>query len=152
MTPQPSVVYIVPDKMGGMMNIVANLLSYRRPDGLSYHVVLTHNHLSNDVRFAQPLSCDSQTTVEYTLPIENLHAVMGRLASVIPTGPGVVVAGDLLDLAMLSVHDVGRAVVLILHGDYDYYYDLAVKHDRVVHAYIAYSRRTRGGNGMPYGM
>jgi glycosyltransferase involved in cell wall biosynthesis len=51
------------------------------------------------------------------------------------------VAGDLLDLAMLSVHDVGRAVVLILHGDHDYYYDLAVKHDRVVHAYVAYSRR-----------
>ena len=137
----PSVVYIVPDKMGGMMNIIANLLAYRRPDGLSYHVVLTHNHLSDDVRFGQPLSCDSQTTVEYTLPIENLHAVMGRLASVISTGPGVVVAGDLLDLAMLSVHDVGRAVVLILHGDHDYYYDLAVKHDRVVHAYIAYSRR-----------
>jgi glycosyltransferase involved in cell wall biosynthesis len=42
---------------------------------------------------------------------------------------------------MLSVHDVGRAVVLILHGDHDYYYDLAVKHDRVVHAYVAYSRR-----------
>jgi glycosyltransferase involved in cell wall biosynthesis len=141
MTPQPSVVYIVPDKMGGMMNIIANLLAYRQPDGLSYHVVLTHNHLSNDVRFAQPMSCDSQTTVEYTLPIENLHAVMRRLAAVIPKGPGVVVAGDLLDLAMLSVHDVGRAVVLILHGDHEYYYDLAVKHDRVVHAYVAYSKR-----------
>jgi glycosyltransferase involved in cell wall biosynthesis len=140
-TAPPSVVYIVPDKMGGMMNIIANLLAYRRPDGLSYHVVLTHNHLGTDVRFAQPLSCDSQTTVEYTLPIENLHAVMRRLAHAIPTGPGVVVAGDLLDLAMLSVHDVGRAVALILHGDYDYYYDLAVKHERVVHAYIAYSRR-----------
>ena len=137
-----SVVYIVPDKMGGMMNIVANLLAYRRPDGLTYHVVLTHNkYLNRDARFAQPLVCDSQTTVEYTLPLENLHAVMRRLARVIPTGPGVVVAGDLLDLAMLSVHDVGRAVVLILHGDYDYYYGLAVKHDRVVHAYIAYSRR-----------
>jgi glycosyltransferase involved in cell wall biosynthesis len=138
---QPSVVYIVPDKMGGMMNIIANLLAYRQPDGLTHHVVLTHNHLNNDVRFAQRLVCDSQTTVEYTLPIENLHAVMRRLASVIPTGPGVVVAGDLLDLAMLSVHDVGRAVVLILHGDHEYYYDLAVKHDRVVHAYVAYSRR-----------
>ena len=63
MSPQPSVVYIVPDKMGGMMNIIANLLAYRKPDGLSYHVVLTHNHLSNDVRFAQPMSCDTQTTV-----------------------------------------------------------------------------------------
>ena len=137
----PSVVYIVPDKMGGMMNIIANLLAYRRPDGLSYSVVLTHNHLTTDARFAQPLACDSQTTVEYTLPVENLHAVIRRLAGAVPPGPGVIVAGDLLDLAMLSVTDLGRAVVLILHGDHDYYYDLAVKHDRVVHAYVAYSRR-----------
>ncbi len=141
MTPQPSVVYIAPDKMGGMMNVIANLLTYRQPDSLAYHVVLTHNRLSNDARFLQPLPCDSQTTVEYTLPVENLHAVIRRLASAIPTGPGVVVAGDLLDLAMLSVNDVGRAVVFILHGDYDYYYDLAVKHDHVVHAYVAISRR-----------
>jgi glycosyltransferase involved in cell wall biosynthesis len=137
----PSVVYIVPDKMGGMMNITANLLAYRQPDRFSYHVVLTHNRLATDVQFAQPLACDSQTTVEYTLPVENLHAVIRRLAAAVPPGPGVVVAGDLLDLAMLSVTDLGRAVVLILHGDHDYYYDLAVKHDRVVHAYVAYSRR-----------
>ena len=104
-------------------------------------VVLTHNHPPTDVRFEQRLACDSQTTVEYTLPVENLHAVMRRVAAAVPAGPGVVVAGDLLDLAMLSVHDVGRAVVLVLHGDHDYYYDLAVRHDRVVHAYVAYSRR-----------
>jgi hypothetical protein len=55
------------------------------------------------------------------LPVENLHAVMRRLARAIGFGPGVVVAADLLDLATLSVHDVGRAVVLILHGDHDYY-------------------------------
>jgi glycosyltransferase involved in cell wall biosynthesis len=138
---RPSVVYILPDKMGGMMNIVAGLLAHRRPDAFSYHVVLTHNHQSRDTRMAQPLACDSQTTVDYTLPVENLHAVIRRLAAVIPPGPGVVVAGDLLDLAMLSVTDVGRAVILILHGDHDYYYDLAVKHDRAVHAYVAYSRR-----------
>ena len=138
---QPSVVYVLPDKMGGMMNIVANLLAYRQPDGFTYHAVLTHNHLSTDVRFAQPLSCDSQTSVEFTLPIENLHAVMRRVARAIPYGPGVVVAADAVDLATLSVHDVGRAVVLILHGDHDYYYDLAKKHEHVVHAYVAYSRK-----------
>jgi glycosyltransferase involved in cell wall biosynthesis len=141
MSERPSVVYVLPDKMGGMMNIVANLLQYREPDAFSYHAVLTHNHLSTDVRFGQPLVCDSQTTVEYALPVENLHAVMRRLARAIPRGPGVVVASDLLDLATLSVHDVGRAVVLVLHGDHDYYYGLAKKHDRVVHAYVAYSRR-----------
>jgi glycosyltransferase involved in cell wall biosynthesis len=137
----PSVVYILPDKMGGMMNIVAGLLAHRRPDAFSYHVLLTHNHQSRDARMSQPLACDSQATVEYTLPIENLHAVIRRLAGAVPDGPGVVVAGDLLDLAMLSVTDLGRAVILILHGDHAYYYELAVKHDRVVHAYVAYSRR-----------
>ena len=141
MTEQPSVVYITPDKMGGMMNIIASLLAYRHPDGFAHHAVLTHNSLDSDVRFAQPLRCDSQTTVEYTLPIENLHAVMRRVARAIPPGPGVVVASDSLDLATLSVHDAGKAIVLILHGDHEYYYDLAVKHDRVIHAYVAYSRR-----------
>ncbi len=63
----------------------------------------------------------------------------GAVAAAVGRGPGVVVAGDLLDLAMLSVHDVGKAVILVLHGDDDYYYDLAVKHEAVVHAYVAYS-------------
>ena len=81
MTSQPSVVYVAPDKMGGMMNVIANLLTYRQPDGLAYHVVLTHNRLSNDARFLQPLPCDSQTTVEYTLPRRESargHAPRGR--------------------------------------------------------------------------
>jgi glycosyltransferase involved in cell wall biosynthesis len=141
MTERSSVVYVLPDKMGGMMNVVAHLLEYGKADGFGRHAVLTHNHLSTDVRFAQPLSCDSQTTVEYTLPLENLHAVMRRVARAIPQGPGVVVPADLLDLATLSVYDVGRAVVLILHGDHEYYYELAMKHDQVVHAYVAISRR-----------
>ena len=85
--PGPSVVYVLPDKMGGMVNIVSNLLQYRQPDGLSYHVVLTHNHLHEDARFSRPLPCDSQTTVEYTLPVENLYTVMRRVARAIPAGP-----------------------------------------------------------------
>ena len=80
MSQQPSVVYVLPDKMGGMMNIVANLLAYRQPDDFTYHAVLTHNRYRNhDVRFAQPLRCDSQATVEHSLPLENLHAVMRRV-------------------------------------------------------------------------
>jgi glycosyltransferase involved in cell wall biosynthesis len=141
MTDRASVVYVVPDKMGGMMNIIANLLAYRRPDGFSYHAVLTHNHLHGDRRFGQALAADTQTMVEYTLPIENLHAVMRRIVAAVPSGGGVYVAGDLLDLAVASAHDFGRAVLYMLHGDTEYYYDLAVRHDPIVHAFIAYSQR-----------
>jgi glycosyltransferase involved in cell wall biosynthesis len=141
MSAQDSVVYVLPDKMGGMTNIIANLLQYRRPDALAYHAVLTHNHLHTDARYQRRLAADSQSTVEYTLPIENLHAVMRRVARAIPPGGGVYVACDLLDLAVASAYDMGRAVVYMLHGDIEYYYDLAVRHEPVVHAFIAYSRR-----------
>lgn len=141
MTPHPSVVYLAPDKMGGIITVIANLLDQRGPDGLAAEVLLVHNHLSTDTRFAGRLHCDRQSTFEHSLPLENLRSVLRRMARAIPPGPGVIVAADLIDLAMLSVHDVGRAVVLILHGDTDYYYDLAAKHDAVVHAYVAASRR-----------
>ena len=141
MTDRESVVYVLPDKMGGSTTIVANLLEYRRPDAFSYHAVLTHNHLHTDRRYGGALAADTQAMVEYSLPIENLHAVMRRVARAIPAGGGVYVAGDLLDLAVASAHDFGRAVIYMLHGDSEYYYDLAVRHDPIVHAYIAYSRR-----------
>ena len=141
MTDRESVVYVLPDKMGGMMNIIANLLAYRRPDAFAYHAVLTHNHLHIDTRFGQALAADTQSLVEYTLPIENLHAVIRRVVRAVPKGGGVYVAGDLLDLAVASDHDFGRAVLYMLHGDSEYYYDLAVRHDAIIHGFIAYSRR-----------
>jgi len=141
MTSQPSVVYVLPDKMGGMMNIIANLLAYRAPDAFRYHAVLTHNTFRpQDSRFAQRLAVDTQAVVEFCLPLENLHTVLRRIARAVPQGPGVYVANDLIDLAVASVHDFGRAVVQILHGDDEYYYDLAEKHDAVVHAFVTYSR------------
>lgn len=135
-----SVVYVLPDKMGGMMNAIANLLAYRRPDGFAYHAVLTHNPLGRDTRFADTLPADRQVTMEYRLPLENLHAVLRRLAGALPPGAGVLVANDLLELAMLSCHDPGRTVIHMLHGDDEYYYGLATQHEPVIDAYIAISR------------
>jgi glycosyltransferase involved in cell wall biosynthesis len=141
MSHQPSVVYLAADKMGGIITVIAGLLDHRGPGSLATEVLLVHNHLSTDTRFAGRLNCDRQSTFEHTLPIENLRAGLRRMARAISPGPGVIVASDLIDLAMLSVHDVGRAVVLILHGDDDYYYGLAQRHDAVIHAYVAASRR-----------
>jgi len=141
LTNRQSVVYVLPDKMGGMMNIVANLLAYRRPDEFSYHAVLTHNHFSVDTRYGEALAANSQTIVEHRLPCENLYAVMRRIVHALPRGGGVYVAADLVDLAVPSKYDLGRSVVHILHGDDEYYYDLAVRHEPIVHAYVAYSRR-----------
>jgi len=136
----PSVVYVLPDKMGGVMSLTEHLLDARRPDAFRHVVVLTHNSLSVDERFGATLNADAQSVVEYALPIENLHAVLNRLRRAIPQGEGILVANDLLELALASAFDCRRAVVQILHGDNDYYYDLAARHETVIDAFVAYGR------------
>ncbi|HVB38143.1 MAG TPA: glycosyltransferase family 4 protein [Vicinamibacterales bacterium] len=137
---EPSVVYVLPDKMGGATTIIANLLAYRQPDAFRYHAVLTRSTADRDAPFAERLEADSETRFAHRLPTENLYAVIRRLRAAIPPGPGVLVANDLLELAMLSACDPGRTTVQILHGDYDYYYDLADRHQDVVDVFVAYSR------------
>ncbi len=136
----PSVVYVLPDSVGGLLTIIANLLQHRRPDEFEYRAVLTHNRFGTDARFTGHLAADRETAVEFAMPLENIHAVARRLARAIGDGPGVLVCNDFAEMLLLSILDPGRTVVQILHGDYDYYYDLAVTHEPLVHAFVAYSR------------
>ncbi len=136
----PSVIYVVPDKLGGMLNIIDGLLRYRRPDGFAHGAMLTYNPLSTDARFGGAFHADYQATFEFRSPVENFHAVLRRLRDALPAGEGVLVANDLLELAMASAFDCGRAVVQILHGDHDYYYDLAARHEAVIDAFVVYGR------------
>mgnify|MGYP003693938263 CR=1 FL=1 len=136
----PSVVCVVPDKLGGMLNIVEGLFRFRRPDEFTYGVILTNNPLGKDARFNGRFNADYQAAFEFKTPIENLHAVLRRLNAAIPAGEGVLLANDLLELAMASAFDTGRAVIQMLHGDSDYYYDLAARHENVIDAFIVYGR------------
>ena len=142
MTDEPaSAVYVLPDKIGGVRSFVDNLLRYRRPDGWTHHVVLTDNRLDHDTRATEPMAADQHGRVEFSLPLENVYSVLRRLARAIPSGPGVLVANDWLELAMLSVYPTDRAIVSITHGDFDYYYDLAARYEPFIDCFVTYTRR-----------
>ncbi len=136
-----SIVYVLPDKVGGVLNFVDNLLAHRRPDGWTHHAILTSNRLEIDTRFDGRMAADEQHRVEYSLPVENLYTVLRRLARAIPPGPGVLVANDWIELAMLSVHPSERTIVSITHADFGYYYDLAELHEPIIDCFVTYTRR-----------
>lgn len=140
-TAQPEVVYVLPNKLGGVFSYVANLLSHRGPDGFRYAAVRTQNANERDRTIDEPLGADREVRFDYRLPNENVHAVLRRLARTIPYGPGVVVANDWIELALTSIHDTGRAVFAINHGDFDFYYDLAVRHQHTIDAFVTYTER-----------
>ena len=138
---RPQVTYVMPDKVGGVTTIIENLLRFKRPDGMRYQAVLTHTRHDADARYAGTLSVDRRVAFEHSLPAENIHAVARRLRAAVGGGPGVLVCNDALELMMATLVDPGQTVIQILHGDYDYYYDLATLHEPLVHAFVAYSRR-----------
>jgi glycosyltransferase involved in cell wall biosynthesis len=140
-TALPEVVYALPNKLGGVFSYVANLLAHRRPDGFRYAAVRTQNASENDHTIDEPLGADREVRFNYRLPNENVYAVLRRLARAIPYGPGVVVANGWIELALTSIHDTGRAVFAINHGDFDFFYDLAVRHQHTIDAFVTYTER-----------
>jgi len=137
----PEVVYVLPDMLGGVFSYVGNLLAHRQPDGFSYAAVRTRNIDWKHGAIDERLGADREVRCEFRLPNENLHAVLRRLARSIPYGPGVVVANDWIELALTSIYDTGRAVIAINHGDFDFYYDLAVRHQNTIDAFVTYTER-----------
>ena len=132
------IIYVLPDKLGGVFNFCSNLLAHRSPAGLPHRAVLTHNHMSVDVRSDERLPADSQASVEYELPIENVYAALRRVRDAIG-GTGALVAHDWIELGAVSAYPVDRTVFSIVHADSDYYYNLALKHEPDVDAWITYS-------------
>lgn len=140
----PEVVYALPDKMGGVHSFVRSLLTHRQPDGFAYAAALTRNLADPSTPSDDPLTAaDRVVRFPYRLPSENLRSVLRRLAGAIGHRPGVIVANDWIELAMAAVHDTGRAVIAITHGDFEFYYRLATRHDETIDAYVTYSTRMR---------
>lgn len=134
----PDVVHVLPDKLGGVHTVCRRLLEYSPAGALPQRVVLTHNRWSRDPRPAEPLPAPRVDRVENCLPAENLFAALRRVRPLLD-GPGVLLAHDLLELAAVAAFPPERAVFQMLHGDLDYYYDLAARHDPDVDLYITIS-------------
>lgn len=139
---RPEVVYLLPDKMGGVLSYVRNLLLHRRPDAFDHAAVLTDNLVDRQTRSDEAMPCvDREVKLPYSLPPENIWAVLRRLADAVGVRPGVIVANDWIELAMATVCDTGRSVVAINHGDFEFYYQLALRHERVIDAFVTYTDR-----------
>lgn len=137
----PSVVYVLPDAFGGVASLIGYLLKYRSPDKLRYHVVLTRDlSQAADCPIPEKLSVDSQSSVVFERLIDNLEKILREVHESIPVGEGVVVANEWLGLAALAKHYCGRTVLQVLHGDMDFCYDLATRHEPMVDGFITHTR------------
>lgn len=136
---RPSLTYILPGMQGGVFSYIHNLLSSSTSETFETFAVLTMSKFGGPGA-NESIGSDHEIHFPHQLPKENLYSVARRLLKVIPKGPGVVVTNDFLELAAFSIYDPQKMVVMILHGDYDYYYSLATRHANIIDYFIASSQ------------
>jgi glycosyltransferase involved in cell wall biosynthesis len=136
---RPSITYVLPDLQGGVFTYVRNLLDYSKLGTFETFAVLTRSIFGGP--FAnERIGAEHEIHFCHQLPKENLYSVARRLLRVIPKGPGVVVTNDILELAAFSIYDPDKMLVMLMHGDWDYYYDLATKHANIIDYFVASSK------------
>ncbi|MEO8578450.1 MAG: hypothetical protein ABI556_17190, partial [Gemmatimonadales bacterium] len=138
---KPGVVYVLPDKLGGVFNFTANLLANRIDDGLDYTAVLATNMADPGGRSVEDLPATRQIRFAYSSPPENVYAYLRRLRRTIPSSDGVLVCNDWVELAMASAYRIPQTVVNITHADAEYYYRLAEIHEPWIDCFVALTGR-----------
>ena len=126
---------------GGVFNVIKNLLLFTQDTEIENHLIQTIN---KDITPKHPLvKVRGAVThqVFYYSPRWNFYYTCRQLAKLLPGDKALIVAHDWLELGMASNLGLQNPVVQIVHGNYDYYYDLARKHEAVVDAYICISNK-----------
>ena len=121
---------------GGVLSVIKNLVEYSRNPDIENHIIYTINK-EKISHFEKPLITGTVTQqVFYYSPKWNFYYTCKQLAKLLPDEKAVIVAHDWLELGMASHLGLQNPVVHYIHGDYEYYYDLAERHRRIIDVFI----------------
>lgn len=124
---------------GGVLSVIRNLLTYSSNEGLENHVIFTINKdLVDEYEMPKLEGAVSQQMFYYSANW-NFYYTCKQLAKLLPDEKSIVVAHDWLELGMMSNLGLQNPVVQIVHGNYEYYYNLAKKHNDIVNLFICIS-------------
>lgn len=113
---------------GGVLSVIRNILLFQQSDDIENHIIHTINKALMPEFKILGLKSAKTEQVFYYSAYWNFYYTCMQLAKTIHDEQAIIIANDWLELGMVSHLGLKNPVVLILHGDYDYYYHLAVKH------------------------
>lgn len=123
---------------GGVLSVIKNLLLYKQHDEIENHIIYTINKdLYHDFAIPHVVGAVSQQVFYYSASWNFFHTCK-QLSKLFPED-AIIVAHDWLELGIVSNLGLQNKVIQILHGDFDYYYDLAFLHSDVIDKFICIS-------------
>ncbi|MEJ7587803.1 MAG: glycosyltransferase family 4 protein [Ferruginibacter sp.] len=126
---------------GGVLSVIKNLLRFSTNSSIENHIIYAINDSVNPDYEIEPVEGAVSQQLLYYSANNNFYHTCRQLAKLLPDEKVLVIAHDWLELGMMSNLGLQNPVIQIVHGNYDYYYQLAAKHTSSVDAYICISRK-----------
>lgn len=118
---------------GGVHSVIKNIILNSNSSSIDYKVVYLINRENNsDIKI--PINIP-HSVVKYS-KFHNLYYTVKKIKKSLESSNGILVCHDWLELAMVSSLGLSNPVVFFLHGDYDYYYDVAQKNEYYITTFI----------------
>ena len=121
---------------GGVLSVIRNLLAYSNNESICNHLIFTIDKKSIPGFKIPEIRGTKSVQVFYHEQNDNFYYTCKQLAKLLPGDKAVIVAHDWLELGMVSNLGLQNPVVQMIHGDYEYYHDLAKKHAFSVNTFI----------------
>lgn len=124
--------------------MIKNLISFSEKEAIENHVIYTIEASKKEQETIIDFPKAASVQVFHYNKKWNFYHTCKQLAKLLPDDRAVVVAHDWLELGMCSQLGLQNPVVYFLHGDYDYYYDLAKKHEDAIDQFITVAAAIHG--------
>ena len=118
---------------GGVHRVIKNIILNSKSSLIEYKVIYLIN-TEIDTNIQIPLNI-SHSVVKYSR-FDNLYYTVKKIKKTILSANVILVCHDWLELAMISSLGISAPVVYCMHGDYDYYYDIALKNELFITTFI----------------
>jgi glycosyltransferase involved in cell wall biosynthesis len=125
---------------GGVLSVIKNLVAFSLNSNIENHIIHTINKKTILNYKIEIISGAFSQQLFYYSPNNNFYYTCKQLAKLLPNSNVIIVAHDWLELGMVSNLGLQNPVIHYLHGDYDYYYQLAIKNQATIDLFIAVSQ------------
>lgn len=131
------ITFILPFKAGGVSVHIKNLVDLIKLD-YSIFIIQTNLIEGNYPIHNNPFFDFENVKFNFS-GLENRYKVLHKLAKLIPEDTDLLISNDWIELEAYSISRLKYKHIFILHGDYDYYYNLAVKYSTIIDKFICVS-------------
>ena len=121
---------------GGVLSVISNLLKFSNNPEIENHTIYTINKDIATKFKINELEGAVSGQLFYYSPKWNFFYTCRQLAKLLPDSNAVIAAHDWIELGMMSNLGLQNPLVFFLHGDYEYYYQLAKLHEKAIDQFI----------------